>query len=156
FATRCRRSAWNLTKPRSSRSRSCRQYERHAPHPSPLPASGETEGPADPRIKSGEEGEEQDSGTLPDLDDVLCEDHLLAADPPGIVGRGQITGEYPDAVRRVRDDLGDGAALEHDPRTRRERADIDRLAHSAAARSARRQVASSSQLSASINSAQRR
>jgi 8-oxo-dGTP diphosphatase len=30
-----------------------------APHPSPLPASGEREGPADPRIKSGEEGEGQ-------------------------------------------------------------------------------------------------
>ena len=30
-----------------------------APHPLPLPASGEREGPADPRIKSGEEGEGQ-------------------------------------------------------------------------------------------------
>ena len=30
-----------------------------APHPTPLPASGEREGPADPRIKSGEEGEGQ-------------------------------------------------------------------------------------------------
>ena len=28
-----------------------------APHPGPLPASGEREGPANPRIKSGEEGE---------------------------------------------------------------------------------------------------
>jgi 4-hydroxybenzoate polyprenyltransferase len=32
------------------------------PHPSPLPASGEGEGPADPRIKSGDEGEGQPSG----------------------------------------------------------------------------------------------
>src|SRR5689334_14845582 len=30
-----------------------------APHPGPLPARGEREGPADPRIKSGEEGEGQ-------------------------------------------------------------------------------------------------
>jgi hypothetical protein len=29
-------------------------------HPSPLPASGEREGPADPRIKSGEKGEGQE------------------------------------------------------------------------------------------------
>jgi len=35
-----------------------------APHPGPLPASGEREGPANPRIKSGEEGEGQEAATL--------------------------------------------------------------------------------------------
>jgi glycosyltransferase involved in cell wall biosynthesis len=35
-----------------------------APHRGPLPASGEREGPADPRIKSGEEGEGQGAAAL--------------------------------------------------------------------------------------------
>jgi ribonucleoside-diphosphate reductase alpha chain len=59
-----------------------------ATHPSPLPASGEREGPADPRIKSGEEGEGQpaDMGdyealSIPPvaLDATNCRDPKLAA-----------------------------------------------------------------------------
>ena len=52
---------------------------------------------------------------LLDLDDVLREDHLFAADAGGIVGRGQIAGEDPDAVERVRHDLGGGAVDQRDP-----------------------------------------
>ena len=38
-----------------------------APHPNPLPASGEREGPTDPRIKSGEEGEGRQAQVFSDF-----------------------------------------------------------------------------------------
>jgi hypothetical protein len=49
------------------------------------------------------------SRVTPDLEDVLGEDHLLAADPTRITRRRQIAREHPDAVGRVRDDFGDGS-----------------------------------------------
>src|SRR5262245_30943689 len=88
------------------------------------------------------------------LDYVLGKDRLLAADARGVVGRGQIAGKDPDAVRRIGHDFRSGAVYERDPGPGLQYPDIDRLGHSAAR--AIRQVASSSQLSASMNSAQRR
>src|SRR5438270_11711875 len=94
------------------------------------------------------------SAGLLDFHDVLREDHFLVADAGGVGGRGEVPREYPDAVERAGDDLRGRAVVEHDPSAGAEQADVDRFAHSAAR--ATRQVASSSQLSASINSAQRR
>src|SRR6185437_13371033 len=72
-----------------------------------------------------------------------------------------MAGEHPDAVGRIVDDLGFAAVDQDDPRARREVADVDRFAHSAAFRprgslALRRQVARSAQLSAAMNSLQRR
>src|SRR6516162_1232118 len=92
-----------------------------------------------------------------DLDDVLGKDHLLAADPRRDAGRGQIAREHPYPVGRVRDDLGEAAIGECDLCARRDLSDVDWLAHSAAsARADWRQLTNSSQLSASMNWAQRR
>src|SRR5271169_5342799 len=92
-----------------------------------------------------------------DLDDVLGEDHLFAADPRGIAGRREIAREHPHTVRWVRDDFGEGAVDERNLGAGCNLPDVDGLAHSAAsARAGRRQLISSSQLSAAINSAQRR
>src|SRR5271169_6524324 len=94
---------------------------------------------------------------LADLDDVLREDHLFAADPRVVTRRREISREHPDTVCRVRDDFGEGAVDERDLCARRDLPDVDGLAHSAAsARAARRQPVNSAQLSASMNSAQRR
>src|SRR6516162_8296133 len=87
-----------------------------------------------------------------DLDDVLGKDHLLAADPRRVAGRGQIARENPYPVSRIRDDFSEAAIGECDLCTRGDLSDVDGLAHSAAsARADRRQLISSSQLSASIN-----
>src|SRR5271166_7150574 len=92
-----------------------------------------------------------------DLDDVLSEDHLFAADARGVAGRGEIAREDPHAVGRVRDDFGEGAVDKGDFGARGDLPDVDGLAHSAAsARADRRQLISSSQLPASINSTHRR
>src|SRR5437868_11996928 len=89
------------------------------------------------------------AGSL-DFDDVLREDHLLAADPGGVVGRGEIAREDPHPVERVGHYLGGCTIDEAHTGAGLQQSDVDRIAHSAAR--ATRQVASSCQLSASINS----
>src|ERR1700751_1081359 len=92
-----------------------------------------------------------------DLDDVLGKDHLFAADARGIARRGEVAREHPNTVRWVRDDFGDRPVDQRYLGAGCNLPDVDRLAHSAAsARAGRRQLVNWSQLSASMNSAQRR
>src|SRR5512147_527934 len=49
----------------------------------------------------------QASPCRPHPDHVLREDHFLLPDQRRVARRLDISGEQPDAVRRVRDDLGD-------------------------------------------------
>src|SRR4051794_7609527 len=49
------------------------------------------------------------SARRPHRDHVLREDHLLLADQRPVARRLQVSGEQPDAICGVRDDLGDGA-----------------------------------------------
>src|SRR5215472_843289 len=92
-----------------------------------------------------------------DLDDVLGKDHLFAADARGVARRGEVARKHPDPVCGIRDDLGKSAIGQRNLGAECNLPDVDRLAHSAAsARAGRRQLISSSQLSASMNSAQRR
>src|SRR6266478_5125474 len=66
----------------------------------------------------------------PHFDDVGGEDHVLLADERRVARRGKIAREQPYAVRRVGHDLGFGAVREGDARARRQRTDVDRVAHS--------------------------
>src|SRR6516225_9312275 len=92
-----------------------------------------------------------------DLDDVLGKDHLFAADARGVARRGEVARKHPDPVCGVRDDLGKAPSGRGIFVAGSNLPEFDRLALSAAsARAGRRQLISSSQLSASMNSAQRR
>src|SRR3954454_19618452 len=94
-----------------------------------------------------------------DLDDVLRKNHIFLSNNRRIASRRKIAGEKPYPILRVGDDLGLRASSQDHPRAGGKIADVDRIAHFAAwdSRGAVwRHVIRSSQLSASMNWAQRR
>src|SRR5438128_4398821 len=109
-------------------------------------------------------------GCFPDLHDILRKDHLFRPHQGGVARGGQVAREHPDTIQRIAHHLGDRPIGQADSCSRLQQPEVDHLAHGTPpwaqplvlwpfrclARAGERQVASSSQLAASMNSAQRR